>query len=122
MGNPGVGFPQPATLTFKIAGAEKAPINLQEMDFTFHNAPGSTRQEELVKKNRLALQGTLIKALYARDNLARFEAYDEMESRAKKLYDEISIEGYKSLSNLVRCLDIRQAAVPSTDQMLHAPY
>ena len=81
--------------------AEEARINSQEVDFTFLNAPGLTRQA----KNRFAMQGTLTNALYARDNLARFEAYDEMERRARKLYDEISIEGYESLSDLVRCLD-----------------
>lgn len=54
---------------------------------------------------RRFVQGTFGNFQYAQKNAARFEAYDEMERRARKLYDEISIDNYDSLSARVRCLD-----------------
>ena len=42
---------------------------------------------------------------YVQNNIGKFEAYEEMERRVMRLYNEISIEGYKSISELLRVLD-----------------
>ena len=72
----------------------------QEVDFASFNAPCGRDS-----KRRYAMNGTFSNFQYAQKNAARFEAYDEMESRARKLYDEISLDNYESLSKHVRCLD-----------------
>ena len=49
--------------------------------------------------------GTFVNFHYARANMAKFQAYEEMERRIQKFYEEISVEKYDELSALLRIRD-----------------
>jgi len=74
--------------------------HFEEVDFASFKAPLGH-----VSRRSYAIHGTFSNFRYAQKNAARFEAYDEMEKRISKLYNEITIENYDTLSEHVRSLD-----------------
>ena len=72
----------------------------EEVDFTSYNGPYGERSN-----HRYAEHGTYVNFRYAQNNMAKFEAYEEMEKRIMMLYNEISIEKYESLSKQLRAVD-----------------
>jgi len=72
----------------------------QEVDFSCYEGPYGGPSNY-----RYALHGTSGNFRYARANMAKFEAYEEMERRILSLYNEISIERYEALSLHLRILD-----------------
>jgi len=72
----------------------------EEVDFTSFNGPYGD-----LSKHRYAEHGTYVNFRYAQNNMAKFEAYEEMEKRIMTLYNEISIDKYESLSKQLRIVD-----------------
>jgi len=72
----------------------------EEVDFTSYNGPKGD-----LSKHRYAENGTYVNFRYAQNNMAKFEAYEEMEKRIMTLYNEISIDKYESLSKQLRAVD-----------------
>ena len=57
------------------------------------------------RRGLMSKYGSSRNVRYVQNNIGKFEAYEEMERRVMRLYNEISIEGYKSISELLRVLD-----------------
>jgi len=72
----------------------------EEVDFTPFNGPYGE-----LSKRRYINNGTYVNFRYAQNNMAKFEAYEEMEKRIMILYNEISIDKYESLSKQLRNVD-----------------
>jgi len=72
----------------------------QEVDYASYSGPNGGHSQR-----RYALHSTSGNFRYAQNNLAKFEAYDEMERRILTLYNEISIDRYEAISEHLRILD-----------------